>query len=571
MRNRITTQSVLSLIISLVIIVSIALIFIQIQYSVNQKVISSLADDKINIISRVLQVAIDDIEELTLEIISYNDVQNYPIGNKDTKESQLQIRNIAGLFSSYQIFRPYIETVYIKFVNNETLSIGNIQEVFTEEYLESRETILKDKKGKFIISSYPGNPDHFIASRQIRRIKNLEQDHIASLYMVISFDKLLDIYFRQYGIKSIKSFLQQGNNEFYSYDNQLDFHIMLDTSQKNKGVYRIDSSYFYINSVEIKNADWRFFILLPFSKIIILRNILMYGSIIGLLLGFLGLVLWGRNWSRKVTKPIMVLANSMEEIQNIDFADRSYSLPKYTRDGDEIAVLYNNFTKLLKKIDTLIHENYLKQILLKETQIQNLLAQINPHFIYNTLDTISWMAQTGDTDNISDMVQSLALLLRASISSENFISLSKEIELLSGYLNIQKIRFQERLQFEIIWKSESGKITVPSMILQPIVENSIKYNLDIPKTVVMVKIELMESDTHLIISISDNGPGISQSRINDIDTNKTNDSIGLVNIKNRLNIFYGDLGKLEIISTLGEGTDIRIFIPLNQGGIVGKK
>lgn len=539
-----------------------ALIFIQIQYSTNQRVISSLADDKTDIISSVMQVAIDEIEDITLDILSSNDVQNYTMSEKSSKESLQHIRNVAELFSSYQVFRPYIETVYIRFVNSETLTIGNVQELFTESYFYTQDKIIKGKRGRLHLSSYPGKPDLFIASREIRKIKNLDQDHLASLYMVINWDKILDIYFRKYRVHNIKSFLLQGVNSYYSYNNQLGLNVMREAAERDEGVHFIGDSYYYLNSVKIDNTDWRFYILLPFSDIIKLRNILMYSSIITLLLGVIGLVYWGRNWSRKVTSPIMSLADSMEELQKIDFSDRSYLLPEYNRQGDEIAVLYNNFSTLLKKIDTLIHENYLKQILIKETQLKNLLTQINPHFIYNTLDTISWMAVDNNTEKITEMVQALALLLRASISSEKIIPLEREIDLLEGYCNIQKVRFEERLIFNIRKSCDIEGMTVPGMILQPLVENSIKYSLNIPKSIVNIDVSIDRAENHLVIIVKDNGPGLSKNRLYEVFENDSNESIGLKNIRDRLNIFYGDRGSLDITSESGTGTEVIIKIPI---------
>ncbi|MDC7124974.1 MAG: histidine kinase [Spirochaetales bacterium] len=567
MRSRITTQSVSSLVFSLIIIVLLALTFIQIQYLINERAISTLAGDNIRIISKVIQFAINEIDDISTDILSDSQIQKYNSSLTDPKDIQLQLQNVATLFGSYQIFKPYIETFYIGFENEESYSIGKVQNIFTETFFESRETKLRDEKGKLIVTIYPGDPERFIVSREIRRIKNLEQGHIASLYIVINFEKLFDIYFRKFGIQNIRLFLLQGNNIAYNYDKKLDSEWIENLGEKKSGVRQINGQYFYLQSANIENTDWKVFILLPFSNIAKLRNNLIYISFLGLLLGLIGLASWGRYWAQRITRPIILLADKMEELQKTDFSERNTILPKYERQDDEIAILYDNFDRLLKKIDILIHENYRKQLLLKETQLKNLIAQINPHFIYNTLDTVSWMAMEKGTEQISAIVQSLAMLLRASVEADNIIPLADEVELLKQYLSIQKIRFQERLNFDINITGNMDKLTVPSMILQPIVENSIKYSLDIPKTILMVSIEIILVKDSIQITISDNGPGISSERLKNVLSDEYKESLGLGNIKNRLNIFYGEQSQLQIFSVIGEGTKVVINVPFEAKGV----
>lgn len=550
----------------MVIIVTIALFFIQIQYSVNERTVRSLAEDKINIISRVIQVSIDEIHEITVTILSDPEIQQFDSSLSDPRDVQLHLQNVANLFSSYQIFKPYMETFYIRFNEDLSLSIGKVQEMFDGRFVEEREPELRALRGRPVIYPYPDDRGRYILSREIRKIKNLDQSHIASLHLVIDFEKWFDIYFRKYGIQNMLFFLQQSDGSIYCYEDVLDTRQIGIMVQQDSGVYRIGKEYFYLHSASIDNAGWKVFVLLPFTQIVNVKNLLMYGSIIGLLAGLTCLILWGRNWSRRITQPIVQLADKMAELQETDFTDRNHQLPVYNRKDDEIAVLYENFDRLLKKVDHLINENYRKQLLLKDTQLQNLIAQINPHFIYNTLDTISWMALGKETKGIPPMVQSLAKLLRASISAENIISLTDEVELLKGYLNIQKNRFQERLQYVIQQGAVPTGCMVPGMILQPVVENSIKYSLDIPKSAVHIQVSIEADDDSLILTVTDDGPGISENRLQEIAQDRAEKSIGLGNIRNRLAIFYGKRGSLEIQSSPGEGTRVRIRLPLIMEG-----
>ena len=566
MKSKIKAQFIIAFLVSLVAMVVIALVFIQIQYSVNKKIASSLAKNTAEIISHTLDVAISEIEELSIDIITNAEVQSYRPALPGTSENLDRLQKFSDLFASYQIFKPYIETFYLRFGDGASLTIGDVQPLFSEAFLESSEEEIGALNGKLAINSYPGKPDSFLAMREIRKIKNLDHSHIAILYAVVNLDKLLTEYFNKYGIHDPRLLLQQDKQTIYGFGGGIPAEYISKIVGRTPGVYRIGLEYLYLNSAEIKSAPWKVYILLPFSEIISLRNRLIYGSIIGLLAGFVVLLVVGWNWSKKITKPIIQLADKMKELRDTDFSNRSYKLPEYEKNGDEIAVLYNNFGRLLKKIDFLIHENYRKQLTIKESRLRNLMAQINPHFMYNTLDTIAWMAQKNDTRLVADIVRSLGMLLRASVSSENIIPMEDEIRLLEGYLKIQKARFHDRLDYSIENEAVNADISVPVLMLQPLAENSIKYSLDIPKASVKILINIKAENGFALFCIRDNGPGIAPEKLESVLGDKKKESIGLGNISDRLNIFYGKKARISIESSLGNGTAVTIRVPLSSRG-----
>ena len=270
-------------------------------------------------------------------------------------------------------------------------------------------------------------------------------------------------------------------------------------------------------------------------------------------------------FTRNISKPIVRLAEEMKNIESEDFTQAKLSLNGYTR-KDEIGVLYGEFTLMLDKIENLINDNYRKQLLIKDAQYKTLQAQINPHFLYNTLESINWIAQLNNQDRIADMVQALGDLLRVSIDAKKiFLTMKEEADLLRQYVLIQKIRYEERLEVTIDLEESLNSYAIPKLTLQPFVENSIKYGLETSNGVCRIGIRSEERGGRLAIQIGDNGPGMEQDLVQRIlagQVEARGSGIGIKNIHERLKQFYGDELSLDIDSTPGRGTTITITVAL---------
>jgi two-component system sensor histidine kinase YesM len=268
-------------------------------------------------------------------------------------------------------------------------------------------------------------------------------------------------------------------------------------------------------------------------------------------------------FTRDISRPIVHLAEEMKNIESEDFTQAKLSLNGYTR-KDEIGVLYNEFTLMLDKIENLINDNYRKQLLVKDAQYKTLQAQINPHFLYNTLESINWIAQLNNQDRIADMVQALGDLLRVSINAKKiFLTMQEEAELLRQYVLIQKIRYEERLEVTIDLEDSLNGYVIPKLTLQPFVENSIKYGLEACNGVCRINIRTEERDEHLVIHIGDNGPGMEEDLVRRIlagQVEARGSGIGIKNIRERLKQFYGDDFSLDIDSMQGRGTTVTITV-----------
>ncbi|UUZ89339.1 histidine kinase [Paenibacillus sp. P25] len=170
-----------------------------------------------------------------------------------------------------------------------------------------------------------------------------------------------------------------------------------------------------------------------------------------------------------ITRPIEELIVRMRQVQKGDFRQAETDMAESAAPKmDEVGQLQRSFRLMIGRINELITENYAKRLTIKEAQFKALQAQINPHFLYNTLESVNWLAKTNGQRQISRMVEALGFLMRSSMSMKiGLITVSEELEIVMHYITIQKFRFEERLQFELHVPEEDGRRMLPKMTLRP--------------------------------------------------------------------------------------------------------
>jgi two-component system sensor histidine kinase YesM len=273
----------------------------------------------------------------------------------------------------------------------------------------------------------------------------------------------------------------------------------------------------------------------------------------------------------KVTKPLNKLNASIENVKNKNFD--IYLRPS---SNDEIGRLTRNFNSMIKRIKNLIIKEYEADLKRKEAELKALESQINPHFLYNTLETISSIAYLKNAPEITTISRSLSDLFRYSINNEKkLVTFGDELYHTQNYINIQKIRHGNKFNVIFDIDEELKNYKVIKLILQPIIENSINHGLELMKSGGLITIEAkLHNDDTLIIKIQDNGVGISQQTLKAIqdylnrdpgDTSiETTKTIGLANVHFRIQHYYGKNYGLTIESAHEQGTKVTIKIPAIQ-------
>ncbi|WP_395022330.1 sensor histidine kinase [Robinsoniella sp. RHS] len=266
---------------------------------------------------------------------------------------------------------------------------------------------------------------------------------------------------------------------------------------------------------------------------------------------------------RHITFPLGQLSKSMTAVGQGDFSGRVH-----IAGNDEIGSLGRTYNDMAKNIETLIEKVYKMEISQKQAEIEFLKMQINPHFLYNTLDTISWMARSGGNNDISDMAVTLADLLRATIKQDSFITIDEELKSVRNYLFIQEYRFGDKVEASYQIDNLTRDYIIPNFILQPLVENAIIHGLEPKLGKGNLNIEIRMQEQGIFFCVSDDGVGMTPEEVRrtyeQCERDDGRESIGIKNVYRRLKIYYGAEGTLKIESAKDEGTKITFCLSLKK-------
>lgn len=224
------------------------------------------------------------------------------------------------------------------------------------------------------------------------------------------------------------------------------------------------------------------------------------------------------------------------------------------------------------RLQDLIDENRREQENLKKSELRALQAQINPHFLYNTLDAIVWLAEAGQSREVIHITRALSDFFRISLSQgKDWIPLSEEIRHLTGYLTIQKIRYRDILDYEIDISEELFDLQVLKLLLQPLVENAIYHGVKHRRGRGCVRVEGRAEGPWLILSVRDNGAGMSPERLAEVRAGLNAEQgmsagYGLFNVNKRIQLYYNQPQGVEIESAEGGGTAVSLRVPLRRAG-----
>ena len=269
--------------------------------------------------------------------------------------------------------------------------------------------------------------------------------------------------------------------------------------------------------------------------------------------------------SREITKPIRSLRDSMRKVQNGQFDTHVEVITE-----NEIGSLGRSFNLMTSEIQALMEQNVYEQKQKRKSELKALQAQINPHFLYNTLDSIIWMSEAGENDEVVEMTSALARLLRQSISNDQEeVELEKEIEYVKNYLTIQKMRYKDKLEFFIYVDPRVAHVPIIKLVLQPLVENAIYHGIKYKETKGNLKIYARPVDGRVEIVVADDGIGMDEDVMEHIfdehRKEQKRNGVGVPNVQKRLQLQYGSEYGIRYESVKGAGTKVVITIPTDGG------
>ena len=290
---------------------------------------------------------------------------------------------------------------------------------------------------------------------------------------------------------------------------------------------------------------------------------MMYLLVAGVLL--LGVIAISSIISREITKPIRQLRDSMSMVEEGRFDKANVPVTA----SNEVGSLSKSFNVMTERIHTLMEQNVYEQKQKRKNELKALQAQINPHFLYNTLDSIIWMSEAGRNDEVVLMTSALARLFRQSISNDKEqVTVAEEIEYVRSYLTIQKMRYKDKLEYSIDVSPEINHVMIIKFALQPIVENAIYHGLKYKDTKGNLSIRGYVRGKKAYITIADDGVGMEEAALEHIfdETKKEHKSngVGVPNVQKRLKLYYGQEYGISYISRKGVGTVATVTVPLEE-------
>ncbi len=402
-----------------------------------------------------------------------------------------------------------------------------------------------------------------------RKIEYLENGTVnyGVIFIKMNFSRIFAITNNtNLGLNGHISMIDVNNDIIFSTNNNIDTDkyvkdLILGTDTIK---YEYTNLQVYLNT--ISNSPWRIAIFINIDNIYITNNQLLLTLVFITITCIVVTLYVVQRISYRVTSPLANLENIMKEIED----SRNFLEIKESDSGiSEIISLTTRFNEMIKEIKLLIDKVIIEQKSQRLSELKSLQNQINPHFLYNTLDSIVWLAENNENEKVVEMTIALSNLFRISISRGNFIiPVKDEIKHAECYLTIQKIRYQEAFDYSIEVSDDIKDLPTMKLTLQPLIENAIYHGLRNRVDPGFISIKAYLDKEHIIFEVTDNGYGIREEKIEELyktfkDVN-LHDGVGMKNVYQRLMIYFNSQADLTIISELDEGTTIKISIKRDE-------
>lgn len=267
-----------------------------------------------------------------------------------------------------------------------------------------------------------------------------------------------------------------------------------------------------------------------------------------------------------ITRPIKKLSEITDQVAKGDLSVRSD-----VRTGAEVSMLNDSLNTMIDKINELLEQVKKEQTSLRKAEFEILQSQINPHFLYNTLDTIVWLAEAGDQKKVVSMVGSLSDFFRATLNQgKNIVSIKEELQHVKSYLEIQQMRYQDILSYDIDVPKELYPYTIPKITVQPLVENALYHGIKNKRGLGKITIEGRKNEEDLVIRVCDNGIGMTPEHLMQVQhaihykESSEVEIYGLYNVNERIRLNFGEEYGIFMESTYQEGTTVTIRLPFAE-------
>lgn len=525
---------------------------------------SSFVELYANQICHTLDSHIDSINKLSKSIYYERDIFNYLLHEREYSIAERIYYNtsINRLLSYFILQKPELFGVTITSAEGDVYSMGYNEEVPDSTNLTQEDwyqEITKANGNLIIIPEHPLTYTSLADSSKITSIGRLLKSYLGKSGGVLLFDIESEVL------------VNSGVTAPLDYNTRViittsDHELIYDSSSHNAEPYMIlidNDDFINIHKVtDIYNLNVDIFV----SKKELFRPIdkMLGVTFWVVVLSVLAITWFSFSFSNHIAKPILRLTESMHLVESAIYEP----IPESNR-KDEIGILTRAYNNMVTKIRILIEDVYLAKLNKKEAELSALQAQINPHMLYNTLESIRMRAAINDDMEVSNMVKLLGKMFRFALDHSQSINyISDEINYIETYIQLQNIRYENKFSIHIHMTDEIRNSRIINLVFQPIIENSIIHGFKNKKDDCQIYITGQVINQQIQISIKDNGCGIPCEKVHALNSRFAHDnlpsgsSIGLRNVASRLKLHYGDSHRIIIHSIEGKETTIIFYIPI---------
>lgn len=536
--------------------------------------------DILNMIQLRLSDYVDNMTEISQDILYEEKIYDVLKSNADIEDPLMQFEyenTVNSYLKMVVITRPEIRSICIYsndgrsyYQDDNTREAGSKDEIPYLRMIE--EARLKNGKPYLHIVSENKKVKDIYLVRQINDRDNFKELGLLVIHM--KKEVLDDVYQGLTGnLQNI--IILTSDMEMIATRDEKDLAIysgiLYEKIIGDSGEDADESTGLFVSYLTQKNTGWKIAAYITLDELYqdantLRRNIIALCIIVTMVLIALTLFI-----AIDIVKPINKLVNGMKNVQaggnNVQIQiDR----------GDELGFLNKAFNEMSSEIHHLVNWVYREQLTRKEAELKALQSQINPHFLFNTLEAINWMAQLNKVPEISNTVSDLSDLMEASIGRDDrLISIKEEFTYADKYISLQKRRFGDRIELIKNIEPEVNNIKIPRLLVQPLIENAVYHGIECTRGKGVINLNAIKQGDNILIEVIDNGAGMEREDLEqlnerlsmDSDTyfktlgSKKNRSIGIENVNRRIKLFYGENFGLVIDSELGKYTKAVVSIP----------
>lgn len=512
-----------------------------------------------------LETGLKDIATVTDYLTDNAQIQDVLTVYTRSEALEERARSKRSLYDSlYSYFNSSaaIVAIVVALPDGTMVRMGYSGQDFSLEPWKALEARSDQAGGRLVWQGGSDFDNAVVCARQIRRKEYLKLDKLATLFVEIDMDRLMDQAFRSASTAdSVQLILDTGEDMlFYPFPFPAGLAQGHYSASAGYEILQADGGMYFVCTGSLPYTGWRYIHFSDYQELFSHLNAALKAVLAVLAVSTLAVILSEYAVINRIACHFRALDDKMKHFESGSLEPLPVKYD-YSLRSDEIGMLHRRFDRTVQSYKTLVHDNYRKQLLLKDASIRNLEQQIHPHFLYNVLDSIYLMAEAHDMADIADMSHALANLFRASVSENSpTIPLRHELNYLDSYIRIQLIRFKDHIRFTSRCDEACMDIPIPKLSIQPLVENAVKHGIEECGEDCDIILTVRKKADGTYISVSNTGSRFMEDmdsrilfpgqNVQEADTSvpPENHGIGLKNINERLQLIYGKSCRLHFVN-----------------------